>query len=127
MKKNLILTCILLSGLALTSCAPTALVSTAAGAAQSTQASYTVAGGLFVLKNVDPVPALKIVVVLDGVTTRDPRCKATSDGITSCRLGDVPANGSTQALAFTGQIVSGSITWRTPEGKLRALPVLASP
>ncbi|MBB6016824.1 hypothetical protein ACFP9V_19155 [Deinococcus radiopugnans] len=124
MKKNLILTCILLSGVALTSCAPTALVGTAAGAAQSTQASYTAAGGLFMLKNADPVPALKIVLVLDGVTTTDPRCNRTTDGITSCRLGDVPANGVTQALAFTGKIVSGSVTWRTPEGKLRALPVV---
>ncbi|CAM3629644.1 hypothetical protein DESA109040_18145 [Deinococcus saxicola] len=64
------------------------------------------------------------MLVLDGVTTTDPRCKATTDGITSCRLGDLPANGITQALAFTGKIVSGSVTWRTPEGKLRALPVV---
>ncbi|MFK7601908.1 hypothetical protein ACI3L1_06815 [Deinococcus sp. SM5_A1] len=123
MKKSLILSVLLLS-LPLAACAPTALVGTAAGAAQSTQASYTAAAGMFILKNADPVPALKIVLVLDGVATTDPRCKATSDGITSCRLGDIPANGMTEALAFTGKIVGGSITWRTPEGKLRALPVV---
>lgn len=123
MKKSLLLSTLLLS-VTLAACAPTALVGTAAGVAQSTQASYTAAGGLFVMKNADPVPALKIVLVLDGVTTTDPRCNRTTDGITSCRLGDVPANGNTQALAFTGKIVSGSVTWRTPEGKLRALPVV---
>ncbi|GGO22329.1 hypothetical protein [Deinococcus humi] len=123
MKKSLLLSTLLLS-VTLVACAPTALVGTAAGVAQSTQASYTVAGGLFVLKNADPVPALKIVLVLDGVTTTDSRCKVTSDGITSCSLGDVPANETTQALAYTGKIASGSITWRTPDGALRALPVV---
>lgn len=123
MKKSLLLSALLVS-VSLAACAPTALVGTAAGAAQSTQASYTAADGLFILKNADPVPALKIVLVLDGVTTADSRCDRTTGGITSCRLGDVPPNGTTQALAFTGKIASGSVTWRTPEGKLRALPIV---
>lgn len=124
MKKIL---CIAVLALPLAACAPTALVGTAAKAAQSTQASYTAQGGVFILKNADPVDALKVVLVLDGVTVADPRCQATADGITSCRLGDVSANGMSAALAFTGKIASGSITWRTPDGKVRALPVIPSP
>lgn len=123
--KNILLSSLLLS-LPLSACAPTALVNTAAGAAQGTQASYAADAGLFILKNADAVPALKVILVLDGVTTEDARCKATTDGITSCRLGDVSANGLSEAVKFTGKIAGGSITWRTPDGKLRALAVVPS-
>ena len=112
-----------LLSLTLAACAPTSIVNTGAGLAQGTASTYGVVGNVFTFKN-DAVPASAVRLILDGVDTQDTRCKQTEDKLTSCGLGDVPANGSTAALAFTGKIVSGSVTWRTPAGQVRALFIL---
>lgn len=122
MKKTLLM---LTAALTFTACTP--LVTTGAGLAQGTQAGVITQAGVFEFRNGDAVPALKVVVILDGITTTDARCKATPDGITSCRFGDVPGNSAAPALAFIGTLAGGSVTWRTPEGKLRALPVAGTP
>lgn len=113
----------LITALLLASCAPTSIVNTGAGLAQNTAATYRLDADALTFYN-DAVPASGVVLVLDGVASTDTRCKTTADKILACRLGDVPANGRTTALAFIGKMAGGSVTWRTPDGKPRGLFIL---
>lgn len=113
MKKSLLI----IMSLSLASCAPVAYVTQVA---QGTRASYELSEGSFKLIN-DTVPATGIVLALDGVSTLDPRCKSTEDKIVTCRLGDLPANGISEVLRYTGKITNGSVTWKTPDGNIRGL------
>lgn len=98
---------LLLPLIVLASCAP--LLS----APQGTSGSLTFTNG-------DPMLALNVVLATDGAALTAPRCTPAREGITVCTLGDVPAN-TAVILAYNGTLIDASATWRTPNGKLRAI------
>ncbi|AZI44361.1 hypothetical protein EHF33_15885 [Deinococcus psychrotolerans] len=108
MKRLLILPFLLLA-----SCAP--IIS----AAQGTASTLTASGTALTFSNGDSQTAGKVVIAVDGASFSDARCALPRDGITVCKLGDVPANNAA-SLTYTGKIVDANATWRTPKGKLRA-------
>lgn len=112
MRKLLLLTAL---SLPLVACQPIV------GQAQGTRANVAIASGALTFRNGDATPALKVVLTAEGITTTDPRCTATFDQITNCRLGDVAAGTNADPIAFTGALISGAVSWRTPEGRVRGL------
>lgn len=107
--KKLLLTPLIL----LAACAP------ALRAVQGTSSTLTATSGILTFLSTDSLPVLK-VVALDGGSVNDARCAAPHQGVTVCKLGDVPPN-MTATLVYTGTLIDANATWRTPEGKLRAI------